>query len=689
MEQPRSDITSPVPFGSDQSRPREQTHSGYQYPMQLLVTFASYFAAGKLGLAIPFTSGNVSPVWPAAGIGVAAVLLWGFRVAPAIALAAFLVNFLSPIPPLAAAAIGLGNASSAVLAGCLLRRFGDFQISLPRLKDVLRFTILAAVLATASAASVGVAALTLTHTKSWSGYGSAWRIWWLGDAMGVLVVAPVLLAGERLLRVCRGWRTVEILCLSIALLITSAAIFGPWATVRDDVLAFVVFPFVIWAAIRFRVAGAAAVSLLIASVAVWGTAQGFGPFVSNTPIHNAILLQGFIAVTSLTGLILAAVINEREQFGEAFENEKRLLSEIESVKKGLEESAVEQTRELEQKTSQLANQARLLDLANDAILVRDAAGRITYWNDGAQRLYGWNKEEALAGSTQELLQTEFPIDLSDILGMDRWEGELRQTRRDGARIIAASRWTTLRNQNGQAVGWLEINTDISLRKQAEEAARSLSGRILTLQDDERRRIARGLHDSLGQYLTALKMNLERLSRSDDRNSALASECSEILDKCLTETRTISHLLHPPLLDETGFGSATQWYVDGFAQRSGIKVTLNLPPKFGRLPQDIEIVLFRAVQEALTNVHRHSGASLVAIRLTLSPKQILLEIKDNGRGMSQGRLDYALGGEPRAGVGIAGMRERARELGGSINIQSDGTGTRVLVRIPFVEEAAID
>ena len=161
------------------------------------------------------------------------MVLWGFQVAPAIALAAFLVNFLSPIPPLAAAAIGLGNASSAVLAGCLLRLFGDFQSSLPRLRDVLRFTILAAVLATACAASIGVAALTLTHTKSWSGYGSAWRIWWLGDAMGVLVVAPVLLAGKGLLRVCRGWRTVEIFCLSIALLATSAAVFGPWATVRE------------------------------------------------------------------------------------------------------------------------------------------------------------------------------------------------------------------------------------------------------------------------------------------------------------------------------------------------------------------------------------------------------------------------------------------------------------------------
>ena len=151
-----------------------------------------------------------------------------------------------------------------------------------------------------------------------------------------------------------------------------------------------------------------------------GTAQGFGPFVSNTPLHNAILLQGFIAVTSLTGLILAAVINEREQFGEAFENEKQLLREIESVKKGLEERVAERTHELEQKTSQLASQARLLDLANDAILVRDAAGRITYWNDGAQRLYGWNKEEALGGSTQELLQNRIP----DRYFGHSWDGSL-------------------------------------------------------------------------------------------------------------------------------------------------------------------------------------------------------------------------------------------------------------------------
>lgn len=303
---------------------QNQWYSSYPYVLKLALVFALYLGAGKLGLAVPFTSSNVSPVWPAAGVAVAAVLIFGINIAPAIAFAAFFVNFLSPIAAPVAVGIGLGNASSAVLASYLLRRFSDFQISLPRLRDVLRFVTLAAAFATTVAASIGVTFLTIAHTKAWSSYGSAWRVWWLGDAMGVLVVAPLLLTCRELLGLWRGWRILEFGLLSVAILATSATIFGPWAAVRDDVLAFVVFPFVIWAAIRFRVPGAAFSSLLVASVAVWGTTQGFGPFVNHTPLRNAMLLQVFIAVTSLTGLMLAAVINEREHIGEALKIAERL-----------------------------------------------------------------------------------------------------------------------------------------------------------------------------------------------------------------------------------------------------------------------------------------------------------------------------------------------------------------------------
>jgi len=467
----------------------------------------------------------------------------------------------------------------------------------------------------------------------------------------------------------------------------SAAIFSPWTTVRDDVLAFVVFPFIIWAALRFRVAGAAVAGLLSASFAVWGTAHGFGPFVNHTPLRNAALLQVFVAVTALTGLILAAVINEREHIGEEFESEKKLLSESESAKERLEELVRERTQQLEQNTAQLAYQAKLLDLANDGIFIRTADDKISYWNEGAERLYGWTSGEVLGRGVHEILHTEFPVPLSEIMQADRWEGELRHTTKDGFQITVASRWTTLRDHNGKSVGWLEINTDITARKRAEAAARSLSGRILTLQDDERRRIARGLHDSLGQYLTALKMNIDILQNSND-NAKLASDYSEILDKCLTETRTISHLLHPPLLDEAGFGSAARWYVDGFSQRSGIKVNLNLPSNLGRMHRDVEVALFRAVQEGLTNVHRHSGCSVVDVSLSLTVKQLRLEIKDDGRGIPQKRLRRLIEGAAEAGVGLAGMRERIRELAGSLEIRSDQAGTTLAICVP-VESTAID
>ncbi|HXO34548.1 MAG TPA: PAS domain-containing sensor histidine kinase [Candidatus Acidoferrales bacterium] len=342
------------------------------------------------------------------------------------------------------------------------------------------------------------------------------------------------------------------------------------------------------------------------------------------------------------------------------------------------------TAELEQNVAETKQKAALLDLANDAIFVKSLHGAISYWNQGAERLYGWSKEEAIGRSSHELLCTKFPIPLAEIETREYWEGELRHTRRDGVQIVVASRWTTMRDQDGKPFAWLEINTDITSRKRAEEAARSLSGRILTLQDEERRKIARGLHDSLGQYLTALKINLNLLSSADGNREKLASECFEIVEKCLTETRTISHLLHPPLLDEAGFGSAARWYVDGFAQRSGIKANIDLPPKLDRLHDDVEIALFRALQEALTNVHRHSAASEVEICVRVDKEQVHLEISDNGRGIPK-----IIDGDGHAGVGIAGMRERVRELHGSLEIQSGGSGTKLIIEIPVLQRRPVD
>ncbi len=389
---------------------------------------------------------------------------------------------------------------------------------------------------------------------------------------------------------------------------------------------------------------------------------------------------GMLGFLVFSGVIAGLGESTRRHIQRRQQAEERLKE----AQKELEDRVTERTAELEQRTAELLEKAMFLDLANDAIFVKSAGGTISYWNEGAERLYGWTMAEAVGRTTHELLQTEFPVPLSEIESKDVWQGELLHTKRDGMRIIVSSRWTTLRDKDRKAVGWLEINTDITARKRAEDAARSLSGRILNLQDEERRRIARELHDSLGQYLTALKLNLSMFGAANGSQARLATECSDILDKCLMETRTISHLLHPPLLDEVGFVSAAKWYVEGFAQRSGIQVNLDLDAKLGRLASEVEIGLFRAVQEALTNVHRHSGGTSVEIRLKSDGENILLEIVDNGCGIAPERLSSLNRGDIGAGVGIAGMRERVRDLDGTVEIQSSPTGTRVMVAIPVPE-----
>jgi PAS domain S-box-containing protein len=346
------------------------------------------------------------------------------------------------------------------------------------------------------------------------------------------------------------------------------------------------------------------------------------------------------------------------------------------------------TAEVEQKREQTAEQARLLDLANDAIFVRTAADRISYWNEGAERLYGWTKIEALGKSTHELLRTRFTTLPSEIEKTNRWEGELSQVKRDGTEITVASRWTTLRDRQGRFVGWLEINTDITARRRAEDAARRLSGRILSLQDDERRRIARELHDSLGQYLVSLKVNLDLLSAmvTGARQTDLVAECLHAAEECLSETRTISHLLHPPLLDEAGLISAARWYIEGFAARSGLEVILEMPPDLGRLDRDVELTLFRILQEGLTNVHRHSGGSMVRVLLQSDAEHVEFQISDNGKGIPAERLHRLREDDSSTGVGLAGMRERVRELGGSLAIHSGTSGTTITVTIPALQRA---
>jgi signal transduction histidine kinase len=227
-------------------------------------------------------------------------------------------------------------------------------------------------------------------------------------------------------------------------------------------------------------------------------------------------------------------------------------------------------------------------------------------------------------------------------------------------------------------------------RQHEEAYRGLSGRLLQLQDEERRRLASDLHDSTGQRLAALTMNLDLLEGAKNalnvRSRRALAESRSLAEQCAREVRTLVYLLHPPLLDEAGLLSAVRWYAEGFAKRSGISVRMDLS-EVGRLPRSIETALFRVVQESLTNVHRHASTATASIRLATTSDALVLEIQDEGHG-PRDPLTLQNGTPPPGalGVGIQGMRERIRQLGGTFDVDFAETGTTVRVCLPLMKDS---
>jgi signal transduction histidine kinase len=222
-------------------------------------------------------------------------------------------------------------------------------------------------------------------------------------------------------------------------------------------------------------------------------------------------------------------------------------------------------------------------------------------------------------------------------------------------------------------------------RQAEEELRQLSGRLLRLQDEERRHMARELHDTTGQTLATVAMRLDAargaLGKDDSAAEQAVAESLDLVRQCAREISTMSYLRHPPLLEEQGLASALAWYAEGFARRSGIHVDWHVPRKLGRLPQCVETALFRIVQESLTNIHVHSGSPTAEIRIVRSRSAVTLEVRDAGRGMSREKLQSVPTGVAGLGVGIAGMRERVRQLGGCLEVESDRWGTAVRATLP--------
>lgn len=527
------------------------------------VLATAYTITALGGLSLDAVNGIATAVWPPSGIAVAALLLHGYRLWPGIACGALISNLITGVPAWAAVAISIGSTAEALLAAYLLRQ-SAFRTSLDRLRDVGSLVAWAALLSTLVSASVGVFSAWLSGRTPSADFTVAWATWWMGDAVGVLVVAPVLLTwrARPSLREYAAWY-VELGVLLGLQVFVSAVVLAP---LHGPVL-WSFFPFVIWAALRCGQRGATAAVLVASGVSLWIAVTQSGSFGGGGLRHGLTVLQLFMGALSFTGIALAAGDSERRQA-------ERAAREAEAA---VRDSRDTLERRVEERTAQL------------------------------QRL--------------------------------------------------------------------------------NEALHRLSSRLLTVQDEERRRIGRELHDSAAQTLACIAMNLSMLQRAAERLPAAEqralTESGDLVQQCVREIRTLSYVLHPPLLDDVGLVPALRWYADGFANRSGIAVEVNAPEAIGRLAPEVETALFRVVQESLVNVYRHRGSDTDTVRIQLArlADAVTLSIEDHGP-PRLAEVDW------EAGVGIMSMRERMRALGGEFEISASHTGTVVRTRVPLTRPSGM-
>jgi PAS domain S-box-containing protein len=621
--------------------------------VQLLTVFVAYFVAGKLGQATTnIRSSNLGPVWPAYGIALAVFLKYGYRIWPAVMSSAFLVALQGSVPPLAAAGQATAATVAAATGSLLLRRIRNFDPTLPRLRDALGLIVLGAFGSALLSSSFGILSLYATGIQPYSGIESAWLVYWLGDSTGVLLVTPLVFTLPQLLAVQRRARIAELLALIALTALGGFIVFGDFFQVHLDVFAFAVLPLVMWAGIAFGIAGASLSVFLTATIATILTALGFGPFAANTVFTNAVLLDVLFTLLAVSGLVLASVISERER---AEGERERLIRARVEVEARLRHAAV-------------------VESSADAIVSEDLNGMVLSWNQAASRMFGFAEAEAIGRPISRLLPPELLSDEASVLQNLR-AGErmvhLERTRLSdsGEKIHLSSTVSPLKDGVDRLVGTVRIVRDVSERKRAEEALARAKRKLIRVQEQERARIARELHDDIGQRLALLTVGLTGVSEQ------LQTQASAIA----ADLQSLSHELHPSKIEVVGAVPGMRMFCSEFAAQHQFDVEFEASDLTRQLSSNISLSLFRILQEALHNTAKHSGIRQCRVRLWEAHGWVHLVVSDEGRG-----FDRAATKENR-GIGLITMQERVSLVDGDLRIESQpGSGTTVHARVPIAE-----
>ncbi len=652
-----------------------------EYAVEVGVVAGLYYGAGRAGLHLAYLHGSVTALWPPVGVGVAALVIFGPRLWPAIVIGDLpLADFSTPWGTVLGQTVG--NTLEVVVAAVLFRRLAERRTDLERVWDVLALVVCASI-GTLISAIFGVVSLRLGDVIEASEFGSVFRTWWLGDFSGALVVTPLLLvwASRRL-----SWRMPRLQLAEGALLLALLIVLIEVPSQQD--VPYIVFPVLIWAALRFGPVGAATTLAIVSSLTVWNTAHGSGPFLRTSITHSLLASQLFVAVAALTSLVLAAVTAERS----ASEGAQRKLTEEQAALRRIATLVAGEAasqRVFEQVTAEAARTVR----ASAASLAR-------FEGDGtAVFVGGWSESGTLAFPVGSRISLDGTAVLASVREtgepqrIDRYEdrtGEIAAQFRSFGYGSATAAPVKLGGQvwgalvaAGPLDAPLPDGSERRLTDFADLVAQALANadayrklaasrvRIVAAADTERRRLERNLHDGAQQRLVSLAVQLRiikaNLQRDPESAETLLAEAGSELDQALDELRELARGIHPAMLAERGLAVALQV----LGERAPVPVEITRIPD-GRLPEPIEAAIYYVVAEAITNVAKYAQATKATVAIERWSGIATVVVSDDGIG----------GAEPGPGSGLVGLADRVEALGGRLHIDSPpGRGTQLSAEIP--------
>jgi signal transduction histidine kinase len=674
-----------------------------QYAAGVVLLGAAYYIAAKLGLKLAYLDGAVTALWPPVGVGIAALVLLGPRYWPGIVIGDLLVaDFSTPLGTVAGQT--LGNTLEVLVGTVLLRRLVGAGVAMDRVRDGLAL-VAAAAAGTLVSACFGTASLRLGDVIPRDDIVEVWRTWWLSDFCGALVFTPAILAWRRGPPAGRSRARL----LEAALLVTALVLLAELPSQRD--VPYVVFPTLIWAALRFGPQGASLAVLAAASLTVWNTAHNAGPFVRESITDSLLSTQLFIAAAALTSLILAAVSAERERADEALRQDIARRREAEEALVASERA----TRRLAAEQMALRRIATLVagEAAPSAVFEQVTAevgrlfgvptARVVRYEEGAQATIvgGWSADPDFAGLP---VGAHVPLDSDTVIVRVRQTGtahrvtsyegvggELAERLRAmgfgasiaapvhvggriwGALVVSAAGPEHLPDgAEERLVAFAELVAQALANADAYEKLAASRARIVEAGDAERRRLERNLHDGAQQRLVALALNLRvvdaRLSHEANGVHDMLAAAQEQLGEALLELRELARGIHPAVLTDRGLRAA----VAALASRSSVPVEVTAVPE-DRLPERVEAAAYYIVAEAVTNVAKYAHASHVTVALRPDGDHMIVEVADDGVG----------GADPTAGSGLRGLADRVEALHGRLHVTSPvGNGTLLTAEIPL-------